>query len=592
MSAEGQQAKSLESPFNRFVGAAIDDGLWLAATFLVLSYIPASVYDDHPEAVGITLVVLASLWLNYFALCESRWGKTIGKHVMGMKVLGGDGATASFGACSIRNLVRPLDYLVIGPVMIASTPRHQRLGDRLGDTIVVSERPATRPAATATTTAMEEEEEELSITDRQHVRLPEGRGRKMTASSSRESHSGRPDSGYASLGRRTLAFLLDALLLLIAASIVLALPGAGFYDDHPAAAGAIFFAVATAAFNYFAVSEWKWGGRTVGKKALGIRAIGEDGESPGFGAASLRNLMRLVDVFLIGPILILGSERRQRLGDLAAHTVVVRGERAPAGLEAEPEPVADPEPVAGGRPALPGTPSKGRAKGAVGLPDITWDLRQTIWGLLVGLLLAAFVAPLLVLPFDPDLSSLGATLTAQTLLTLALIGTALYVARQRRLDGGFDLRATLDRLGWRRFRRSAIGQLLLTLLLYYIAAALVSVVLKPHQEDIGSQLGLDRGVWLAALAVFLICIVAPIAEETFFRGFFFAGLRGRLSRIPAALISGIVFGAVHAPTGPTAVIPLAILGTGLALLYERTGSIWPGIIAHAINNSLALLVVS
>ena len=53
-----------------------------------------------------------------------------------------------------------------------------------------------------------------------------------------------------------------------------------------------------------------------------------------------------------------------------------------------------------------------------------------------------------------------------------------------------------------------------------------------------------------------------------------------------------MFGTVHAPTGPTAVIPLAILGTGLALLYERTGSIWPGIIAHAINNSLALLVVS
>lgn len=582
MSPEGQHANSLESPFNRFVGAAIDDGLWLAATFLVLSYVPASVYDDHPEAVGIVLVVLASLWLNYFAFCESKWGKTIGKHVMGMKVLGGDGATASFGACSIRNLLRPLDYLVIGPVMIASTPRHQRLGDRIGDTIVVSERPPTTPAATVT--AMAEEEDLSPLTDREHVRLPERRGRQMGAPSSRGSGSRGQDSGYASAGRRTLAFLLDALLLLFAATVIFALPGTGFYDDHPAAAGLIFFAVATAAFNYFAVSEWKWGGRTIGKKALGIRVTGEDGETPGFGAASMRNLLRLIDVFFIGPILILGSERKQRLGDLAAHTVVVRGERAPAELEVEPEP----QPAAAGQPVPPGAP----AKGAVGLPEITWDLRHTIWGLLAGLFLAAFVAPLLILPFDSDISSLGATLAAQTLLTVALIGTALFVARQKALGGGFDLRATLDRLGWRRFRRSAIGQLVLTLVLYYIAAALVSIVLKPDQEDIGSELGLDRGILLASVAVFLICIVAPIAEETFFRGFFFAGLRGRLSRIPSALISGIVFGAVHAPTGPTAVIPLAIFGTGLALLYERTGSIWPGIIAHAINNSLALLVAS
>lgn len=574
MSPEGRQAKSLESPFNRFVGAAIDDGLWFAAAFLVLSYIPASVYDDHPETAGILLVVLASLWLNYFAFCESKWGKTVGKHVMGMKVLAGDGDKASFGACSIRNVLRPLDYLLIGPVMIASTARHQRLGDRLGQTIVVSERPPTVPVETAGVTAMAKDDEDLGpLTDREHARLPEGRDRQMADPS-----SGGPGSGYASVGRRTLAFLIDALMLLVAASIIFALPGTAFYDDHPAAAGVIFFLVATAAFNYFAVCEWKWGGRTVGKKALGIRVIGEDGESPGFGAASMRNLMRLVDVFLIGPVLIGGSERRQRLGDQAAHTVVVRGEWTPG----------EPEPVSSEEPPPPGPSSKGPVK----LPEITWDLSQTIWGLVAGLFLAAFVAPLLVLPFDPDLSSLGATLVAQALLTVALIGTALYVARQKSFGGGFDLRGTLDRLGWRRFGAKAIGQMAITLLLYYIAAALVSIVLQPKQEDIGSELGLDRGIWLAGLAVFLICVVAPIAEETFFRGFFFAGLRRRLSRVPSALISGLVFGGVHAPTGPTAVIPLAILGTGLALLYERTGSIWPGIIGHALNNSLALLVAA
>lgn len=571
MSPESQAALPLESPFNRFVGAAIDDGLWFAAAFFVLGYLPPRFFEDHPEAGGILLVVLASLWLNYFAICESMWGKTVGKHVMGMRVVGGDGGKASFGACSVRNLLRPLDYLIVGPVMIATTARRRRLGDRLADTVVVSERPPTEPAA-ARPEEDEGEKELTPLTDREHVRLPEGRERKSRSA----------DSGYASLGRRSLAFLIDALLVLVLASVVLAVPGAGFYDDHTVAAGLIFFAVATAVFNYFAISEWKWGGRTVGKKALGIRVLTEDGEALGFAAASMRNLLRLVDFFffLIGAILIVGTGRRQRLGDQVAQTVVVRDDWTPG----KPEPAATHRPGEGPR-----EPGESRAKGSK-LPEVDWDLGQTIWGVVAGLFLAAFVAPLLVLPFDPDLSSLGATLAAQTLLTVALVGTAIYVARQRAADGGFDLRATLDRLGWRRFRASALGQLLLMLFLYYVAVALVSIVLKPDQEDIGSELGLDRGIWLASLAVLLICVVAPIAEESFFRGFFFAGLRRRLSRVPAALISGLVFGGVHAPTGPTAVIPLAILGAGLALLYERTGSIWPGIIAHAINNSLALAV--
>ncbi len=90
----------------------------------------------------------------------------------------------------------------------------------------------------------------------------------------------------------------------------------------------------------------------------------------------------------------------------------------------------------------------------------------------------------------------------------------------------------------------------------------------------------------------MIAGVAPITEELFFRGFVFAGLRSRWSLWPAAIVSGLVFGLVHAPTGITAVIPLAVLGIALCWLYDRTGSLWPPVIAHVINNSLALVVIS
>ena len=60
----------------------------------------------------------------------------------------------------------------------------------------------------------------------------------------------------------------------------------------------------------------------------------------------------------------------------------------------------------------------------------------------------------------------------------------------------------------------------------------------------------------------------------------FGGLRERLPRCAAALIAGAVFGALHAFTGITAVPPLIAFGFILCLLYEKTGSIVPGMLLH------------
>ncbi|HYG96865.1 MAG TPA: CPBP family intramembrane glutamic endopeptidase [Solirubrobacterales bacterium] len=58
--------------------------------------------------------------------------------------------------------------------------------------------------------------------------------------------------------------------------------------------------------------------------------------------------------------------------------------------------------------------------------------------------------------------------------------------------------------------------------------------------------------------------------------------------MPAALAAGTLFGALHAFTGISAVPPLIALGFIFCLLYEKTGSIVPGILLHALNNSVAL----
>jgi hypothetical protein len=397
------------------------------------------------------------------------------------------------------------------------------------------------------------------------------------------------EPNYASFRRRALASLLDNAVWFLFLSFIYAWIIEGAFAVSDGVGVLAVFVFFSLWFNYFAFCEWRWG-QTIGKNATGIEVRAID-RSPRltYGQASIRNLLRLVDFFVIGEVMIATDKRRQRLGDKAAKTVVLRRaqQTAPAPIAgAAPDPVAS-EP-ASPEPAAPPEPSPAKPRR---LPPVPWTPRTTFWWLIGGLLMAIIIPPLLVAPFDPDLKSDGALLVAQAIFDGLLLFVALGVAS----DWKFRPLATpLRLLGLRPFRLNAIWIMLATLVAYYIAAGLfASLVLKPDQEDIGGELGVGNpSIVIAVLAVVMIAGFAPIAEELFFRGFVFAGLRSRWSLWPAAITSGLIFGAVHAPTGITTVVPLATLGVALCWLYNRTGSLWPCVIAHMINNGLALALVS
>ena len=179
-----------------------------------------------------------------------------------------------------------------------------------------------------------------------------------------------------------------------------------------------------------------------------------------------------------------------------------------------------------------------------------------------------------------DLTTFGNVFVqAATALGFLLVPMAIAAWR-----GAESLGEILARLGVRTFRPSALKWMAAAVGVYLVLGGLYSQLLvEPHQEDIA------KGFGALPVQILLIAVAAPISEEVCFRGMLFGGLREKLPRLGAALLSALIFGGLHAITGISAVPPLILFGFLLALLYEKTGSIVPGIILHMLNNSVALL---
>jgi uncharacterized protein len=135
----------------------------------------------------------------------------------------------------------------------------------------------------------------------------------------------------------------------------------------------------------------------------------------------------------------------------------------------------------------------------------------------------------------------------------------------------------------------AIGWTLVAYLVYIALGAVWGLIVDiDAQDSLPDSLGVDESTAALVAVCVLVTVIAPIAEEILFRGFIYGALRNWRGPWPAALATGIVFGAIHAGgTEAVFLVPLAILGFMLCVLRERTGSLLPCIALHAINNGLA-----
>jgi uncharacterized protein len=210
-------------------------------------------------------------------------------------------------------------------------------------------------------------------------------------------------------------------------------------------------------------------------------------------------------------------------------------------------------------------------------------------------LLGSFAAIVVAsVPLVPVIIALGIsdTLAGVALLVLLfvqdglLVGAALLFASFKRRPRPWHFGVRASRL-WPTIGWALLGfGLMIGFEVGYIELLGVD---ESNVEDLG------EGSSVAAVAVALaVIVVAPVAEEFFFRAFFYRALRTRLRVWSAALIDGVVFGALHFQGADTAVIlpVIAVFGVGQCLVYEQTGSLFAVIAIHAAFNTFATLSIA
>jgi uncharacterized RDD family membrane protein YckC len=272
-------------PRDRFVAFILDSYLalflyWISGALLTRVFKTASLPELHanPGRLWIHLAITLLSFFFYYLLMESVFHATLGKLFTRLRVTELAGLAPSLGSIFIRNFLRLVDYplfFLIAVISMESSHYHQRLGDRAANTVVIKKTRRPLPAVNLLHTPL------------------------------------------ASTLSRTLAEILDLILVtaLLYGLLLLIRP------NHPLTTALIYLFIPFTYLSYYTFTEFLLE-TSPGKALFGRKVVLENGEPPDGTSATLRNLFRPLDYLLGYPLLVI-SKRKQRLGDMAADTLVV-----------------------------------------------------------------------------------------------------------------------------------------------------------------------------------------------------------------------------------------------------------------------------
>jgi uncharacterized RDD family membrane protein YckC len=234
-----------------------------------------------PESQQIMLGgIFLGLLFVYYLIWEGVWGTSLGKLLTQLKIVNNQGRTPSLLAALMRGLFRFID-LALFPIALLMFMEGSRYHRRLGDFV-------------ARTQVMRKIQDPTKQSNLEKASL-------------------------ATANRRGFAFIIDLILLgILTSGLFLVLPkqNALIMTLTPSLIGILLI-------FYWLLFEW-WGQGTPGKMILGMKIVDEDGFPPRLAAILMRNVMRILDLNILGYFTIFFSKRKQRLGDMIAMTLVMR----------------------------------------------------------------------------------------------------------------------------------------------------------------------------------------------------------------------------------------------------------------------------
>lgn len=222
-------------------------------------------------------------------------------------------------------------------------------------------------------------------------------------------------------------------------------------------------------------------------------------------------------------------------------------------------------------------------------PAVPWRAREAIAVFLIHILITAImVVPIALLVSGDDMLTAAGIMISELVLLVTL-------AAWIKIRYGLGFRA----LGFRGLSGAnvaiglgaGVGGLLVAGIVSQIIAQIVeSITGSPpgDPEQIPLETDAPQGALLVIIAVSVI-VLAPLAEEAFFRGFVYPSLRRWARAWPAILLSAAIFSITHVI--PIVLLPIFALGMVLAWLVERRRSLVPAVVAHMAFNGFGFWVL-
>jgi membrane protease YdiL (CAAX protease family) len=181
---------------------------------------------------------------------------------------------------------------------------------------------------------------------------------------------------------------------------------------------------------------------------------------------------------------------------------------------------------------------------------------------------------------ESDAATIGFTVVLDVALVACTVAVVTWLG-SRPTAAAFGLRMP----EW----RSALGWTLAAYATFWVVAIVVGIAFgEPEEQDIVVDLKAEDSVLVLTGFAVMTCVLAPLAEEFFFRGFLLRVLHERTNAVIAVLITGVAFGLVHLPSGDwIGTIVLSLFGMALCVLFILTSSLLPCIMLHAFHNSIS-----